>query len=213
MKSKEHFNKAKEYFKSEDWNNASKENDIALKLDSSNFEVSILKSKIKQKMNANEEAVQILKSLLNKNYKTDTINFLIANNYFSIGSYYTFQKSNDKKRQTAYNNALTYFDKAIKINSQYLKAFENKSRVLYNLGRFEEAIITLNNAILIFPKRMSLISARGVVKDKLGDKAGAISDLNKAINSTMLDSIDIGTACRFRGIIYSNIDSPAGPTK
>jgi tetratricopeptide (TPR) repeat protein len=207
QKSIDHFNKAKECFKNKDWNNASKENDIAIKLDSSNFESIILKSKIKEETKANEEAIQILKSLLNKNYKTDTINFLIADNYFEIGNYYTFQKSDDDKMQDAYNSALTYFDKAIKINSQYIKAYDQKQKVLFNLDRFDEAVITLNNAIGIFPKNMSLISARGIVKDKLGDKTGAISDLNMAINSTKLDSMDLATALRFRGNIYFESDS------
>lgn len=203
--SKELYIEAKEDFKHKDFGNALNKVDKAIKLDSLNFELLILKSKIKDETKFNEEAIQILKTLLNKNYKPDTINFLIAYNYCQIGDYYTFQKEDSVQRQIAYNSALTYFDNAIKINSQFIDAYKHKQFALINMKRYNEAIITIFNALIFSSKNMSLIYARGISKYKLGDKKGALIDLNTAIMSKQLDSIDLNIVYRYRGNLYMEI--------
>ncbi len=204
---KKHFEKSESYYKKKDWNNATIEIDSAIKLDSTNLESFYLKSKILVKSKQNDEAIQTLEFLLNKNYKLDSINFTIALCYFEKASYYHSEEFNTFKKEEALKKSLVFLDDAIKINRSYFEAHELKHQALFNLGSFEKAIIVLNNALNIFPNNMTLIFMRGVVKEKLGDVTGAIIDLNTSINSNKLDSNDISTAYRFRGLIYSNIDS------
>jgi len=205
--SKVHFGKSEDFYKSNDWYNASKEIDIAIKLDSTNLESFYLKSKILNKSNLYVDAIQTLKFILNKNFKPDTINYSIAGSYFSLATYYHTQEYDAFKKQEALANSLLYIENSIKMNMNYFEAYNLKQKILFNMGRYNEAIITLNNALNIYPGNMSLLFSRGVVKEKLGDISGSIIDLNVAIISNKLDSDDLSTAYRSRGIIYSDIDS------
>jgi Tfp pilus assembly protein PilF len=204
---KMHFEKSEAYFNKKDWNNASKEIEIAIKLDSANLESFYLKAKILSKSELYDEAIKALSHLISKNYKSDSVNFLIAKCYFNKSSYYHTKEYNSNKKDEALKTSLTYIDEAIKINRYYFDAHNLKQRTLFNLNSFEQTIIALNNALNIFPNDMRLVFSRGVVKEKLGDKSGAIIDLSTSINSNKLDSFDLSTAYRFRGLIYSNIDS------
>ncbi len=85
---------------------------------------------------------------------------------------------------------------------QYCDAYIAKQKTLHNLNRNREALVVLNTAIKIFPNNMLLISNRGIEKLSLGDFNGAMSDLNKSIQSNELDSMDCSDAYRFRGHLH-----------
>lgn len=201
------FAKAKQYYIKNDYGNALKLVNSAELLDSNNYDVKLLKAKIKSEINQEEEAIQILKSLLPINFKSDTVNYLIGNFYFGIGTYYSLKKKNFNKETEAFENSIKYSDISIGLNPRYFNAYLQKQRVLHNLGRYDEAMITLSNAITFFQDSMNLIYSRGVEKHYLGDNSGAMTDLNFAIKSNKLDSSDLSYAYRFRGSIYQVKDS------
>jgi len=85
---------------------------------------------------------------------------------------------------------------------QYFYAHVAKQEVLHNLNRYDEALVVLNNAINLFPDNILLICNRGVEKIYLGDLTGAMTDLNKSIQSNKLDLFGFASAYRFRGNLY-----------
>lgn len=202
-----HYRNSQFFLTSKDIVNASKEIEMAFALDSNNYDFTILKAKIKIEENLLEESTNILKSLSNTEFKQDTVNFLIGDNYFQLGNFFTFQKKDDQKAKEAFENSLEFYDKTIKINSQYFDAYFHKQKALYNIEKYDEAIITINNGLKLFPNNQILIFARGVSKNELGDNLGAQTDLNTAIESKKLDSLNLSTAYRFRGQIYAQMDS------
>lgn len=203
----EHYIKAKEFYKNDDIKNASSEIDLAIKLDSSNLDFQIIKAKIITKTDNYELAIKILKELSSKKFKLDTVNFNIGSCYFRYGNF--SMKRNDKeKAYDSYENALNYYNNAININTQYFNAYVNKQKILHNLGRYDEALVVLNTAINLFPDSTVLICNRGIEKMYLGDLTGAMSDLNKSIQSNKLDTIDFATAYRFRGNLFLKKGKP-----
>jgi tetratricopeptide (TPR) repeat protein len=206
-KAHEHLKKANEYFKKNNYGDASNEIAIALKLDSTDYETYILMAKIKSKTDQNKEAVKILMSLLNKKYKEDTINFLIGECYSGLAHYYVDKKWDKSKADSAFENAISYYNLSIKNNIKYYDAYVRKCAALHNQEKYDESLITINNALLLFPDSMNLTVSRGIEKNCLGDNVGANNDLNEAIQSNKLDSQEMAKAYRFLGIIYEQRDS------
>ena len=206
-KSLEHFAKSKYFFDKEDYANASKENDTALFLDSTNLDIKILKACILANLNFNEDAILILKSILPEKFKSDTINYLIGRCYFESGYYYNSQKIEEEKEMDAYQNSVLYSDFALKINPQFYSAYISKYKSLHNLNKYDEAMVTINKAITIFPDSIYLRFGKGVTKHFLGDDFGAMIDISNAIQSNKLDSTDWSDAYRFRASIYIANDS------
>lgn len=199
-----HYILAKQYFKLNQFNNALTEIKNVLELDSLHFDAKILEAKIKSSNNLKEEAIDILKTILPYNYKIDTVNYLIGNNYFELARYYTYEEKNDGKRLSAYQDAIDHFNSSISENLEYFSAYILKHHALHNMDNYDEAFVTLNKALKIFPDSMNLICFRGIEKIFLGDLVRAFADLNNSINSGLLDSIDLSTAYRFRGVAFGN---------
>ena len=109
----EHFKKANEYYFKDDYVNALKQLSLAQNLDSTNFEFHILKAEIKTITNRQSEAIEILEMVLNKNYKADTVSYLIAGNYFELGSHYNVESLNSDQRDLSFRNAVRYYDNAL----------------------------------------------------------------------------------------------------
>jgi hypothetical protein len=65
---------------------------------------------------------------------------------------------------------------------------DSKGLVLYQLGRYRDAIDTYDEALKISPKQAPSLFVRGLAKQKLGDAAGGASDVAaaKAINADVL---------------------------
>ncbi len=201
-KALEHFIKSKDFLKNDDIRNASMEIELAIELDSSNLDFQIIKAEIIEKTDNYEKAIKILKKLLTKNFKSDTVNYKIGICYFGYGRYFEMTQNDNEKCNSAYENALIYFDNALTCNMYYCDAYIEKQKILHNLNRSSEALAVLNTAIKIFPDNLQLICNRGVEKWSLGDMNGALTDLNKSIQSKELDSMDCSSAYRFRGHLY-----------
>jgi len=201
-KSKEYLVNAREYFKKKDYKNALTQVENSFLLDSTNYDVLILKAKIKSNLEFNEESIQILIEVLNKNYKTDTVNFLIGSNYFDLGTYYSMQKEVKSKEINSLEEAIKYFDDALKSNPYYYSAYIGKMRSFHNLDKYDEGLIAIINALKFYPDSMELIYFRGIEKYSLGDNNEAMKDLTIAVQSNKLDSSNFSDAYRFIGIIH-----------
>lgn len=202
-----HLQSAIEHYHNENHQLASKEIESAKKLDSTDLEIKFWDSNIKNGSKLYTQSINILKDLLKKNYKIDTCYDLISTNYFEIGHDEESQKNNESVVNTAYETAVKYCDSAIIKNNLFFSAYGKKVRALHNLGKINDALVTINNALTLFPDSLTLIFLRGVEKDQLGDESGALLDLNKVIESNKLDSFNLAEAYRFRGLIYRDKDS------
>lgn len=163
----EHFIKANEFYKKNDYKSAIKAIDQAIKSDSINYDFYILKAKICQEEDNDDQSIEILNSVASKNFKLDTVNYLLGQAHFGKSGFYKTKKEDAEKENEYQKKAIIYYNKAIKINSNYFSAFCNKQKVLHNLELYDDALITLNRAILIFPESMELISSRGIKKNIL----------------------------------------------
>ena len=198
-----HLKNAKDFLLQKNYVDGLKEVDISINLDSSNYESFFVKGKIKVDLELYEDAIILLKKVLSKNYKVDTVCYLLGQSYFELGQYYSFKKNDADKKNEYLNEAVTYHDKAINHNPGFFDVYIGKFKSLHNQNNFAEALITINKALNLFPDSIELISNRGIEKQFLGDKNEALKDLNFAIESKKLDSSNCATALRFRGRIYS----------
>ena len=204
----EHSVKANELYKNDDINNASSEIDLAIKLDSSNLDFQIIKAKIITETDNYELAIKILKAISSKNFKIDTVNFNIGSCYFSYGNHFSMKQNDEEKANETWEKSLNYYNNAINVNTQYFEAYVEKQKVLHNLQRYEEALVVLNTSINLFPDSTSLICNRGIERMYLGDLTGAMTDLNKSIQSNKLDLLDLASAYRFRGNLFLKKGKP-----
>jgi tetratricopeptide (TPR) repeat protein len=179
----------------------------ALTIDSLNMEFLLTKAKILSAMEADNQSIQILKPLLEKGYKSDTISYLIAINYFNKGENFQSKLNNKDSANKQYREALNYFSNSINLNSQYYKAYLGKIIVLHNLNMYDQALLSIFNAINKFKDKMELVAYRGTEKYSLNDYTGAIYDLDVAIDSKKLDSFTLAKAHRFRALSYWKIEN------
>jgi tetratricopeptide (TPR) repeat protein len=196
-----HYIKAKEFYQIDDVKNASREIELAIKLDSSNLDFQLIKAEILNSIDKHDLAISILKKLVTENFKLDTVYFNLASSYYSFGLYFLMKQNSEEQSDYYYKESLIYYNKAIDINSNYYKAYIEKQRVLHNLNKHDDALIVLNTAMSLFPDSLSLICYRGIEKFFIGDHKGAVNDLNNSIESGKLDSSDTSEAYRFKGML------------
>lgn len=108
----------------------------ALSLDPSNEKVLKLKNKILNEINKPREP------------REDTI----PENEISNDSCYLNDKGVDYARLGKLEDALIFYDKAIKLDSRNFRAWSNKASALEKLGKFNEAISACDKSIKINPK-------------------------------------------------------------
>ncbi|QSV53880.1 MAG: serine protease [Dolichospermum sp. UKL201] len=96
--------------------------------------------------------------------------FVPAWNYLSA----VYRESNQLDK------ALAAINKAIQLQPNNPNLYNQKSGVLIDLKRYREAAAAINKAIELSPRAAFYLN-RGLVRDDLGDKPGAIDDYNQAI--------------------------------
>ena len=79
-----------------------------------------------------------------------------------------------------HDEAIKCFDKAIKLNPNYEKAWNNKGVALDNLGKHDEAIKCYDKAIKLNPNDEDAWYNKGLALDKLGKDKEAIKSLIQA---------------------------------
>ena len=82
----------------------------------------------------------------------------------------------EKLQKGVYEDALSDFNKAIEIDSNYAIAYTRRGAVKRRLKDYLGSIKDLNKAIKINPYDTLAYSLRGISKDRLGDKNGACED-------------------------------------
>ena len=197
-KAKKHFIKAKQFYKTEDYANASLEIQKSISIDSSNYDYLIYSAKIKRQLEKNNEAIDVLK----RNYKRDTTSYEIAISYFAKSANLNNTGANILDKNKALRKAIKFYDNALNENIRYYNAYIEKYKALHNLHRYKEAIVHINQARSIFPDSIDLVLYRGIAKGTLGDAKEEMNDLNRVIGSRRLDSFNLSIAYRFRGRLH-----------
>ena len=82
-----------------------------------------------------------------------------------------------------YEEAISYYDKALEFNSDDYWTWHNRGCVLEKLGRYEESIVSYNNALNIKSNLHQSWHSQGYVLGKLGRYEEAIKSFEKAVES------------------------------
>lgn len=91
-----------------------------------------------------------------------------------------------------YEEAITYYDKAIQIDPNYAFAWRNKGLSLNMLGNYEEAISCYDKAIELDPDYVGAWNDKGLVFDKSGRYEEAITCYDRAldVDSGFVDALN-----------------------
>jgi len=92
-----------------------------------------------------------------------------------------FNRGNENFLRGDTNGALAEFNRAIELDSKYVKAYPNRAFLKQARGDFEGAIADYTRAIELKPDYVLAYGHRGNTKQAIGDLDGAVVDYNKAI--------------------------------
>ena len=88
-----------------------------------------------------------------------------------------------------YANAVLLFDQAlasnttmIKVSDALLYTYQGKAYALIQLGKFDDAIQTVDQGLIIYPKDTMLWNNKGYALFKQGNYAGAVASYDKALS-------------------------------
>jgi len=73
--------------------------------------------------------------------------------------------------------------KAISLNRENGEGWNDRARIRRSLGRLDEAMLDHNQAVELWPAAQAY-AGRGITRRALGDHAGAVQDIQRAIDST-----------------------------
>ena len=92
--------------------------------------------------------------------------------------------------KTNLDGALADCELSLKLRPGDDSALDSEGLVLYQLGRYQDAVVAFDQALKISPKLAPSLFVRGLAKQKLGDAAGGASDIAaaKAINADVISS-------------------------
>jgi tetratricopeptide (TPR) repeat protein len=90
-------------------------------------------------------------------------------------------KGNRLDDRGRYEEAISYYDKALKIDTRYFRALNNKGNSLNNLGRYEDALYCLDQALEIDPSYMKAWNNKGRSLVSLGRYEKAIYCFDQAL--------------------------------
>src|SRR5688500_6608248 len=73
-----------------------------------------------------------------------------------------YNKGNELFNDGKYDEAITYYDKALEIDPNYVKALSNRGSALSTLERYEEAIMSYDKALEIEPTYVKALINKGI---------------------------------------------------
>jgi len=202
QEAKNHYQKAKTFYEAKDYANASLEIDKSILLDSLNYDYLIYSAKIKRQLQKEDEAINLLTRVLEKNFKKDSTNYEIGKSYFAKSANLRNKGTGKSEQDESLKKAISFYSDALKDNIRFYNAYVEKYKSLHNLQRYEDAIVVINQAYSVFPDSLNLVLFRGIAKGTLGDHYEEMKDLNLVISSNKLDSNNTSIAYRFRGLAY-----------
>ena len=112
-----------------------------------------------------------------------------------------FKTGNDLFDQGNYENAITYYDKALNINSTDINVLYNKALALDSLGRLNDAIVYYDKALAINPNDTDSLNNKGLDLDVLGKHGEAITYYDKILTINPVDT----DALYNKGIALDNL--------
>jgi len=112
-----------------------------------------------------------------------------------------FNRAYDEYQKGNNENAIEYYTKAIELNPDYAKAYNNRGVAYDVLKEYEKAISDYNKAIELNPEDAKAYYNIGLAYSNLKDYEKAISDYNKAIELNPEDA----KAYYNIGLAYSNL--------
>ncbi len=112
-----------------------------------------------RKINKIQDAINILRKLI----------LLDKKNYF-----YFFHIGKSYQDMHDYNNAIKFFDKAIKLNANFIEAYNSKGVSLINIKEYNQAITSLKKILKIDPSHLLANNNIGKAYLELGKFDGAI---------------------------------------
>ena len=123
--------------------------------------------------------------------KIASSNGTVSEQYRQLLERQFFKTGNDLFHQGNYTDAMTYYDKALYLNSTDINVLYNKALVLDNLGRVDEAITYYDKVLAINPNETNSLNNKGLALDGLGKHDEAITYYDKilAINPSDADAL------------------------
>lgn len=138
--------------------------------------------------NLNKRLIAIANGYNNAAYSKDNIVVINAKNVNSAEDY--FYKGNIAIKNKDFNLAIFEYNKAIIIDPNMEKAFNNRGYAKCALGNLEGAIADYNKAISIDPKLTVAYGNRGEANYFLKNYNAAVADFKKASDVGTYDPID-----------------------
>lgn len=93
-----------------------------------------------------------------------------------------FEAGQKTFRQKDYEEAITYYSKAIALDNQFIKAYLNRSNAYLELDETKKALSDVNTVLVIDPGSAIAYNNRGKIYQQQKKYREAIADYNKAIN-------------------------------
>src|SRR5215470_13745884 len=110
------------------------------------------------------------------------VNLCFAPAGMSAPVFEAYKQGADLQAKGRYQEAIPYFDEAIRLNPNYGSAYFNRAVSYKKLGENQKAIDDWTEAILVHPNDADAYSNRGGAYKDLGQLKRAIEDFDKAIN-------------------------------
>ncbi len=152
-------------FETNQYNEAIDQFNQAIQLDATYVDAYVWRAKAYEKINKlelaakdYEKAVELKPKVVNYIFEAGKLNYKIDN----------------------YDKALKYLTEAVVLDNKHFQAFQFKSFTHIKLGKYKDAIATINNAILIKETYVGHYVS-GVANDSLTNYPQAINEYNKAI--------------------------------
>jgi tetratricopeptide (TPR) repeat protein len=114
-------------------------------------------------------------------YQTKNIVAIASQAINSTFVYELIEKGNMSFNKSKYEEAVKWYDQALKIDPKSIDALNGKGLVFNKLGRYEEAITWFDKAIEIDPNFVYALNNKGVTFANLGSYEEAITWFDKAI--------------------------------
>ncbi len=86
--------------------------------------------------------------------------------------------------QERWEEAIAEYDEAIRLDSEFFEAYNNRAYVHFKLDQFERAIQDYDEAIRLDPRNPMVYATRGITYRLAGKIDEAIADLEKVISLT-----------------------------
>jgi excisionase family DNA binding protein len=99
----------------------------------------------------------------------------LADAYYRLGWLYQTEAHPDLVQ------AIGMYDKAIKLDTNYIDAYKNRAAAYHSQGELDRAIQDYNHVITLAPEDAAAHSSRGTVRFDQGDEEGAFQDFDRAI--------------------------------